>query len=236
MCLFRKSLTHVASQLSRDKIQISRLTSAENGLSMKLDYKTLLGLLLVIGAAQFLFVMMIGEGLAPGYSMHDNAISDLGVFNETALLFNASVLVLGVMNLVAGYMVYNVYGGRLLAAVFLVAGLAAVGVGLVPLDSKLGIHGIFALTAFVFVNIEVILASKVTKNPLRTMSILLGLVGLAFVAVMFMIDSDAADLSGSIGHGITERMIVFPGLFWMMIFGGYQLSQSDSRQKETDKI
>lgn len=35
-------------------------------------------------------MMKLGESMAPVYSMHDNAISDLGTIAQTELLFNSS--------------------------------------------------------------------------------------------------------------------------------------------------
>ncbi|HIH87734.1 TPA: hypothetical protein HA344_00820 [Candidatus Bathyarchaeota archaeon] len=55
-----------------------------------LDDKCLAGLLFSAASAQFLTALMIREAMAPNYSVHTNAISDLGVTPETRLLFNAS--------------------------------------------------------------------------------------------------------------------------------------------------
>lgn len=62
---------------------------------MSIENRSLLAALLFVGVAQFILVIAITEALYPGYSVATNALSDLGV-GETALLFNASVAVLGV--------------------------------------------------------------------------------------------------------------------------------------------
>jgi hypothetical protein len=95
------------------------------------------------------------------------------------------------------------------------------GAGLIPLDSPIGIHGLFA---FVFLNVEAMVAGRLAKFPLNRISLLLGLLGIIFVPIMIMVGSGSLDVSGSIGHGGAERMIAFPCLLWMLIFGGYLIS------------
>jgi hypothetical membrane protein len=114
---------------------------------MNLFNKTNAGYLMALAAGQFLVALMLGESIAPGYSMHDNAISDLGTIAETELLFNASLFLIGLLNLLAGYVLYKAIGDRKVLIVFALGGIGAMGAGLVPLDSPIGIHGLFALFA-----------------------------------------------------------------------------------------
>jgi hypothetical membrane protein len=62
--------------------------------------KTNAGCLLASAAGQILLLLMLGESIAPGYSMHENAISDLGTIGETELMFNTSLFVQGLLNFV----------------------------------------------------------------------------------------------------------------------------------------
>jgi hypothetical membrane protein len=183
------------------------------------------GLLLFIGAAQFLLVMMLMESVAPGYSMHDNAISDLGTIPETALIFNASLFAIGLINIVAGLNIYKVLGDKALLAIFVLGGIGAMGVGLITLDSPLGLHGLFALLAFLFLNLEAVGVGLKLYGGLKVISIVAGIVGILFLGVMVLVDSGSIDLSGSIGHGGAERMIAYPALIWMVMFGGYLMAE-----------
>jgi hypothetical membrane protein len=192
---------------------------------MRYGNETTSGLLLALGAGQFMVMMMLLEAVAPGYSMHDNAISDLGTIPETRLFFNASLFVIGLMNLVAGYFLYGSLGDKILLTVFCLGGIGAMGAGLVPLDSPLGVHGIFAFLAFLFLNIEAIMVGLKLHWALKAISVLSGMVGLIFLVVMLLVDSGTIDVSGSIGHGGVERMIAYPALIWMMIFGGYLMAK-----------
>jgi len=186
--------------------------------------KTNAGYLLALAAGQFLVLLMLGESIAPGYSMHDNAISDLGTIAETELLFNASLFLIGLLNLVSGYVLYKVLGEKKVLIMFVLGGIGAMGAGLVPLDNPTGVHGLFALLAFIFINLEAMVAGRLAKSPLDKISIVLGILGLIFVPLMIMVDSGSLDVSGSIGHGGVERMIVYPCLIWMLVFGGYLVS------------
>jgi len=190
---------------------------------MKIDKVALIGLLLALGSAQFMVAMMLGEATAPEYSMHDSAISDLGTIDETRLLFNASLFAIGMFNALAGYLLYGVIKDRIVIVVFVLGGVGAMGAGVIPLDSKIGLHGLFALVAFLFMNVEAILIARHVGNPLRIVSLVAGVIGIIFTVMMLLVDSESIDVSGSIGHGGTERMIAYPLLVWMMIFGGYLL-------------
>jgi hypothetical membrane protein len=183
----------------------------------------LTGILLFILAAQFLTVIMLGASMAPGYDINGGAISDLGVIGETALLFNVSLVIVGVLNVAAGLLLYRATDRRSILAVFAVAGLGALGAGLFPLDVS-GLHGIFALVAFLFFNIEAILVGAVVSGPLRAVSWIAGLMGIGFVVLMVIGDAGNPGVFGAIGHGGAERMIVYPVMFWLMAFGGYLMA------------
>ena len=113
------------------------------------------GVLLFVLAAQFMTVIMLAASMAPGYDVAGGAISDLGVISETAFLFNLSLLAVGALNIIGGYLLYRIHGHRWILGVYLLAGLGAIGAGLVPLD-KGDLHSVFALVAFIFFNIEAI--------------------------------------------------------------------------------
>lgn len=186
--------------------------------------KTNAGYILALAAGQFLVLLMLGESIAPGYSMHENAISDLGTIAETELMFNTSLFVLGLLNFISGFVLFKVLNDKKLLIVFALGGIGAMGVGLIPLDSPIGVHGLFALFAFVFINLEAAVAGRLAKSPLDKISIVMAILGLIFVPIMIMVDSGSLDVSNSIGHGGVERMIAFPCLIWMVLFGGYLIA------------
>jgi hypothetical membrane protein len=184
----------------------------------------LAGLLVFIQAAQFMTVIMLAASMAPGYDVGGGAISDLGVIGETATLFNGSLILTGVLNLAAGYLFYLERPSRWLLTVFVIAGVGAIGAGLVPLSSG-DAHGLFALAAFVFFNVQAIASSRLVEGPMAAIGVITGLVGLAFVAIMVVGDSGTTAVFGPIGHGGAERMIVYPVMLWLLAFGGYLMGR-----------
>jgi hypothetical membrane protein len=192
--------------------------------------RPLAGLLLFGLSAQFLTVLMLATGIAPAYDIRGGAISDLGAIAETATLFNVSLLAVGALNLVAGYLLFRAHGGPWLLATFAVAGAGAVGAAANPLGHS-DLHGLFALAAFVGFNLEAIAAGGLTTGPMRLISVAAGVIGLAFVVLMVIGDAGNAAAFGPIGHGGTERMIVYPVMLWMLAFGGYLMA---GREPSTD--
>jgi hypothetical membrane protein len=188
---------------------------------MQFNSKTLAGILFFLSSAWFTISLMLCESVAPGYSMNTNSISDLGTISQSNLLFNASIFAVGLLNIAGGYLYYQFHRKCSVLTMFVVAGVGAVGVGLFTLDSPTGLHGLFALTAFLFFNLQAILVAQLITGPLKFISVILGLVGLAYIVIMFVSDSNIIDLFGPIGHGGTERMIVYPAIIWLMSFGGY---------------
>ena len=177
------------------------------------------GLLYVVLAGGFLTVMMLGGTMAPDYVIGESAISDLGVIHETAYLFNGSLVVVGVLQAVAASLYFSVHRRRLILVVSLVAAFGATGVGLVPLDRG-GLHGLFALFAFLAFNLQAIVTAPVVRSPLRAICWLAGVSGLTFLVVIVAGDAGDAAALGAIGHGGVERKIAYPPLLWLMALGG----------------
>ena len=186
----------------------------------------LAGLALFALAALFMTGIMLGASMAPGYDVQHGAISDLGVALETRLLFNGALLVVGLLNVVGGWECYRWHRRRGVLAVFIIAGVGAAGAGLFPLDSG-GLHGLFALAAFVAFNLEALAMALVVPGPMRWLSVLAGGLGLAFVVLMVIGDAGNPAVFGPIGHGGAERMIVCPVMLWMLAFSGWLLAASD---------
>jgi hypothetical membrane protein len=184
------------------------------------------GVFFVVLAAQFMTVIMLTAAMAPDYDFSGAAISDLGVIAETALVFNSSLVAVGLCNLCGGFYFYRTHGKRWLFAIFALAGIGAVGAGVFPLDTG-GLHSLFALLAFVFFNVQAIGTATRLSGIMRSISVLAGGVGLVFVVLMAVGDASNAAAFGPIGHGGTERMIVYPVMLWLVAFGSYLLGSPD---------
>lgn len=183
------------------------------------------GLFFFILAAQFITIVMLSAAIVTGYDFKNSAISDLGVYPSTALLFNTSVVILGLFNILGGYFYYKTHKKQWLFIIFLLAGIGAVLTGLFPLNTG-DIHSLAALVAFLFFNIEVFGSGILLHGPMKVIAFLLGIIGTIFVIIMIIGDSGNTAVFGIIGHGGTERMIVYPALLWLMLLGGYLIGES----------
>ncbi|MEO8246020.1 MAG: hypothetical protein ABI622_02765, partial [Chloroflexota bacterium] len=61
-----------------------------------------------------------------------------------------------------------------------------------------------------------------------------GLLGLAYVVVMLIGDAGNPAIFGAIGHGGSERMIVYPAMLWAVAVGGYLLAGGPVGSPEGD--
>lgn len=183
---------------------------------MRYDRRTLAGLLLAVACIQFLLALVVAEGLRPDYSVSSDAISELGL-QSTALLFNASAVLLGLLILAAAYLYHGTHRRLWITVPFVLSGIGALGVGVFPLTTG-ALHLASALAAFLFGGVLAILTAFRTRPPLRYLSILLGLLGLVALGLW------GTDTYLGLGTGGMERMIAYPVLFWGIAFGGYLMS------------
>lgn len=204
-------------QANVQKTAVDSSTSVEASVEKNLR---IAGGLFFVLAAQFMVVIMLAASLVPGYDFNAAAISDLGVFPQTALLFNGSLVFVGLATIAGGYLFFRWHGAVWLLSLFVLAGLGAILAGVFTLESAPGLHGIGALVAFLFFNLMAIGTAIRLAGPMRVLSVVLGLVGLAFVVIMAIGDGGNTAVFGPIGHGGTERMIVYPPMLWLLAVGG----------------
>jgi hypothetical membrane protein len=186
---------------------------------------TVAGLSFLVLSAQFMTVIMAAASMAAAYDLSGGAISDLGVNPATAPLFNGSLVITGVLNSIGAALLYR-NDRRILPLVFgIIAAVGAIGAGAVTLSTP-GVHGIFALVAFLFFNLQIIPRAARLTNPLRVVGLLLAAIGLLYVVIMVIGDAGTPAAFGPIGHGGAERMIVYPPMLWLMVYGGYLLGRT----------
>lgn len=187
---------------------------------------TTAGIAFFIAGAGFLTVIMLAASIAPDYDFAGGAISDLGVIDATALLFNALLVVTGVLNAIGGYLLFTWHRRAWLLVVYLLGSAGAIGAGLLPLDTG-GPHALFALLGFVMFNIEAIGTALTVRGPMKAISIFAGVIGLIFVVIMVIGDAGNPAVFGPIGHGGAERMIVYPSMLWLLAIGGFLMGRAE---------
>ena len=181
------------------------------------------GVLFIVVGVAFVTGIMILASIAPDYNYSAAAISDLGVISQTALFFNVLLLTVGTLNIVGGYLFYRDHGSRGLLALYAIAGVGAIGAGLLPLSTGAP-HSLFALVGFVFFNLEAIATARVLTGAMRVLSVVAGAIGLLYVVIMVIGDGGNPAAFGPIGHGGAERMIVYPAMLWLIALGGHLLA------------
>jgi hypothetical membrane protein len=155
-------------------------------------------------------------------------ISDLGgtsppqglVTQPSAMIFDTTMLIVGVLLLAGAFVLWRLYQDRVLAVVSTLFGAGAFLVGIFPGNTTP--HPFVALIAFVFAPLTAIAVFRVTPAPFRFMSLGVGL--LSLVALMAGELGDNSFFVKSIGIGGTERWQVFPIILWLAFFGGYLLA------------
>ncbi len=176
------------------------------------------GALLFIGSAQFLIALVLAEILYPNYSLSANPLSDLGagVFQPSSNIFNASVIIFGLLVILGAYFAMGAFQSIPLVAVMLIAGIGMVGVGVFT-ETILVPHLIFSFMAFLFSGIGAVLSFRVSSSPFRYFDAVLGI--FALVALVLFI----AGVDFGLGHGGIQRMVVYPALIWYMGFGAHMI-------------
>src|SRR5947208_16174799 len=193
---------------------------------VRLDDRQWAGLLLFIGVGQFAVIgltvseAVYSEASPSGYSISQNYISDLGV-GPAALIFNPSIILVGVLVLATAWFLWRAVGDRILSIVVALAGAGAIAVGVFT-EAFGVVHELVSLWTFIFIGLSAILAARIVRPPFRYLSLVLGV--LSLVALALFIVNAALGL----GPGGVERLVVWPILVWATAFGG-TLSGPSSR-------
>jgi hypothetical membrane protein len=177
------------------------------------------GALLFFGGLEPVILIMIAEALYPGYSIADNYISDLGV-GSSALVFNSSMVILGVAALIGSYFMYREFKSPVFCGFLMLTGIGALGVGLFPEDTGLP-HMVASMVTFLFAGLSALASYKLQKPPLSYFSVVLGVLTLVALGLF------AAGIYGGLGVGGMERMIAYPPLLWGMGFGGFLMGSAE---------
>ncbi|HKT21585.1 MAG TPA: DUF998 domain-containing protein, partial [Nitrososphaerales archaeon] len=111
---------------------------------MALSNASKAGVAIFVGGVQFSVALILAEIYYPGYDVSTNYVSDLGatcpapsgtgclINQPTSMIFNSSIVVLGLLILVGAYFLQRSFRDRPATAVIALAGVGAIGVGLFP--------------------------------------------------------------------------------------------------------
>jgi len=140
------------------------------------------GILLVIGCVQYLLAVNTAESMFPGYSIAINSLSDLGgslpLVEPSALIFNLSNIILGILILAAVYLILKSGGCRLFSSCLAIFGFCIAALGVFP-EYTHAVHVSFALLAFFSGGFALLFSYRLGINiPMTILSIILGLIAL----------------------------------------------------------
>ena len=195
---------------------------------LKYDNGKAAGALLFVGGVQWFLVIVIAEGLHPGYNSGMHYVSSLGV-GATSLIYNPSVFLLGVTVVAGAYLIRRAFGSRLFFVLLTITGLATMGVGLFP-ENVRPMHGIVTPIALLFGGFSAIASYKLQKPPLSYVSVLLGalslVAGVLFNPYMGLPRESSATYLG-LGKGTMERIVIYPILLWIIGLGSHLTGSMD---------
>jgi hypothetical membrane protein len=183
------------------------------------------GAVLALGSLQFVGAMVVVQLGYPGYSDLGNSVSDLGGSSSPrALLFNVSVVLLGVLAILAVGLVRSAFrkgfGARAGLGLLALAGVGAIGVGFFPEGNHL--HSSFSGLAFVASGAALLLLAlgmlRDTRwDGYRLFTFVGGVV--TFVGIALFTGPSTLGL----GAGGAERLVIAPVLLWAVVAGVHLL-------------
>lgn len=194
------------------------------------DYYKIAGIILLIGSVQFFLAVNLAEALFPDYSVGKNTLSYLGgsipVVEPSATIFNLSVILLGILSLLAVYLILKSGGCRLFSTCLAISAIGALGVGIFPTYTG-NAHILFSVLTFLFGSLAVVFSYRLGLNiPMAIVSMILGLMSLLTLLSFIILGTGVSNpLIAYLGIGGTERFIAYPSLFYITALGGYLTSR-----------
>ncbi len=197
-----------------------------------------LGPWLYVASVQFYVVqVLVALRFSPGYSVADNAISDLGntscgawngghVCSPAHVWMNLSFVLLGLTIMLGSALIYPAFhpsrGTAVGFGLFAIGGLGTVLVGVFPENGVAWLHGLGAGLPFLVGNVGLVLLGRSLSAPagLRLYTMLSG--GVALVALVLYMSTASLGL----GDGGMERVVAYPQTLWQIVLGVYVLRHS----------
>ncbi|OPY31341.1 MAG: hypothetical protein A4E32_01794 [Methanomassiliicoccales archaeon PtaU1.Bin124] len=180
------------------------------------------GLILLLAGIQFALLLIIAETQYPGYNAGTNVISDLGVWGQpSAIIFNPSVFLFGLMAVIAAYLLRNEPGMCRVPLFTAISGIGAMGVGIFP-ETIHWPHVISAGIAFGVGGIACVHCYRIAKPPLRF--VFFGLGALSLISLVLT----GAHIDLGLGEGGIERLVAYPIVIWVIMLGVLLLEREDT--------
>lgn len=208
-------------------------------------YTKIAGVLLIVGAIQFMLGVVIGESQYPGYNTSKNTLSDMSgscpsidpenplqcinsvVLQPSATIFSTIVFIIGLTAAVSAYFIHKTLGGRIAPALLFVTGIAAMGVGIFPGSAGV-VHGYFAMATFYSGGLAAIASYRILKEskPMQYLSVALGSIAIVILISLVIFGVGNSPSISAFGVGGAERLVAYPVVLWLIVFGAYLIAAS----------
>jgi hypothetical membrane protein len=176
--------------------------------------------LLLFGIIQWMLVIILAEGLQPDYISSIHYVSSLGT-GYTGGFYNLSTIVLGTCVTVSVFYIRKFSSSRVFLILLLIAGLATIGVGVFPEDSR-PMHGIVTPIALLFAAIAAMSSTRLLSKPASYFVFILGLVslisGLVFIPYLGL-SVESREMYMGLYKGTLERIVIYTNLLWILVLG-----------------
>ncbi len=195
------------------------------------DYYKIAGIILLIGCFQFILAVNLAEAMFPGFDIAKNTLTNLGssvpLVEPSALIFNISIIILGILFLAAVYLILKSGGCRLFSSCLAISAIFAVGVGIFSQYTGVA-HTLFALV-FLFGSLAVLFSYRLGLNiPMVIVSFIMGLISLLTLLLQFILGFEITNpLVAYLGVGGTQILIVYPVILYLTALGGYLTSRGE---------
>jgi len=198
------------------------------------DNKKIAGLLLFVGATQFVLAAIIAEGIDTKYTFLQ-PMNWLGG-GSAGFIFNSSLFLLGLFVVVSAYLIQRAFtdvqerfSNRLFWFLMTLTGIGVAGIGI--FNENFGDAHVFVVRMFwVFAVPTAIVSYRFQKKPLSYVSVILGLITLTAI-ILFLSEvyiPTPVDLYLGIGRGGMQRMIQYPIFLWILGFGAQLIGDSST--------
>jgi hypothetical membrane protein len=150
---------------------------------------------------------------SPWFIWTQHALSDLGIQENTALLFNYGMIIGGILALIFSLGLMKILSNKLGASLLALSSLALIGIGVFP-ETIFALHFVTSASFFILLAIALLIIGLTsTQNSFERNIGLLALV-LVFIAIcstVFLFHFD--------GIAIPEALSCFPAFIWCSIVG-----------------
>jgi len=192
--------------------------------------RKLAGALFGLAWIQSIVFTSIAEGLYPNYNLRVNLVSDLGVQSQSAIVWTASVIVAGVLVIIAGLALSDFgKGHRELLVTFILTGVGLLGFAALNENTYYVAQLVFSLLALAFGAISSLLVSvRLVKGLFRYYSLIFGLLMLIGMVILYagLFVAPIGSVFFALGQGFAERIVLLPESIWFITFGAYLIGMS----------